>query len=282
VSLLIAVLSQGLPVIRWQVLLANKLSFSSSACALYIGNLVSALVPMRLGEIVRIGIIHRSDGISLSETTLTVIAGHVLDVLSLLVLGLVLIFIAPLPPQLLQATALLAALAAGALLGLLLVLRVSQRLQGLHQRLSDKPIYAMLFNSVRQAWASLLVIREPGRLAQIVGLSLGFWLVTTLAGSVLLLSLTQENIIVLSVMLTFSAGIGRLLPGLPGGIGTVDAAVLVGLTSLGVSRDDALALVLLLRARYILMTGITAVYGLLLLRRVGEHRIFRFGVSDPG
>ena len=45
------------------------------------------------------------------------------------------------------------------------------------------------------------------------------------------LSLNQEQALVLGFMMAFAGGIGRLLPALPGSIGTLDAATLLGLTA---------------------------------------------------
>jgi uncharacterized membrane protein YbhN (UPF0104 family) len=137
----------------------------------------------------------------------------------------------------------------------------------LDRRLAANPGYLKIRNIVEKIIPSLIILRDPLRLSQVTGLSLGFWIITIVANFFLLVGLVRgdmSTIILLGVMLTFTAGIGRLLPALPGSIGTVDAAVLLGLTSLGISYDEAVALILLLRVRYTLMTAITGVFGFVL------------------
>lgn len=260
-SLLIAIASQFIPPLRWRVLLNYHASYLSSCSATFIGNLISALVPWRMGEVVRASLIHKGQSVPLGLSVSTIVAGQVMDVLGLLALAALLLLLTPLPPELLQAIVVLAALTAGGLLLGFLLLRLGPARS---VRALDR-----WFQPLTQA---LHELQSPTRLIYAAALSLIFWLVTALAGSVLLMSLVGEQLLALGVMLAFTAGIGRLLPALPGGIGTVDAAVLLGLAALGVHSDMALTLVLLLRLRYLLMTVVVGGIGFLI---VGYQQFIR-------
>ena len=109
-SLLIVTLSQIIPPLRWKILLDNAISLRHSAGAIWVGNFISALVPLRMGEAARAGLIYRSHAITLSASVPTIIAGQVMDVMALLALALVLLFTAPLPPELIRASVILAIL----------------------------------------------------------------------------------------------------------------------------------------------------------------------------
>lgn len=253
-SLLVAVISQVLPAVRWRVLLDNRASYWNCMSALFVSNFISAVVPFRLGEVARAGLINRSEHIGIAASVVTIVAGHILDVLTLLLLGLVLLLVVPLPPELIRASTILAAVIGVGIVGV----AAGWHLNG---RLAANSLYSRVSGIRQKIMPSLMILREPLRLTQVVSLSLGFWLVTVLSGVLLLFSLVQGDVLVLAAMLTFTAGIGRLLPALPGSIGTVDAAVLLGLVSVGMNHDEAVMLVLLLRLRYTLMTAITGAFG---------------------
>ena len=281
-SLLIAVVSQLLPPLRWRVLLDRAASYWHCTSALLISNLVSALVPFRLGEVVRTGLIRRSDGIGVATSVVTIIAGYILDVLSLLLLGLGLLLIVPLPSELLKASIILITLIVIGSGCVAIGWRLWPDTATLDRRLANNTGYQKNRTVVERIIPSLMILRDPLCLAQVTGLSLGFWIMTAFANFFLLIGLVRSDmstIILLGVMLTFTAGIGRLLPALPGSIGTVDAAVLLGLTSLGISYDEAVALVLLLRLRYTLMTALTGIFGLG-LQLLDETKKSAYLVSD--
>jgi hypothetical protein len=267
-SLLLVTVSQIIPPQRWKVLLDGAISLRHSAGAIWIGNFVSALVPLRMGEGVRAGLIYRSHAIALSASVPTIIAGQVMDVLSLLALALVLLFTAPLPPELLRASVILAVLTAVGLIIVVVLIRfmpaISQQFEPFVLRIIGEKLYAPIKRFASKIMDSLRVVQDPSRLATALGLSLVFWFVTALAGGAMALSLDQEQVLVLGLMMGFAGGIGRLLPALPGSIGTLDAATLLGLTALGVGETEALALVLLLRLRYTVMIIITGAIGFII------------------
>ena len=267
-ALVIATLPQILPPLRWRVLLEGAISIRHSTGAIWVGNFVSALVPMRMGEAVRAGLIYRSHAIPLSASVPTIIAGQVMDVMSLLALALVLLLTAPLPPELVRASVILAVLTGVGLLLMMVFIRfmpsLSHHFEPLLLSVLGDKLYSTLKNFLSKIMDSLRVVQNPSRLLISLGLSLVFWFVTALSGSAMAVSLDQEQVLVLGLMMAFAGGIGRLLPALPGSIGTLDAATLLGLTALGVGETEALALVLLLRLRYTLMIIVTGAVGFII------------------
>jgi uncharacterized protein (TIRG00374 family) len=74
---------------RWQWLFhprAERLRCGDSLSALLIGQLGNVLLPTRLGDVARLGVVHRKTGVGLSWALLTIMAEKALDSIMLLVL----------------------------------------------------------------------------------------------------------------------------------------------------------------------------------------------------
>jgi len=264
-SFVIATATQIIPPLRWQVLLDGAISLRHGAAAMWIGNFLNALLPLRMGEAASAGLIYRSERIPLTASVPTMIAGRVMDVAALLALALALLLTGSLPPELIQASIILAALTGIGLLILVITLKFVPAASALVEpyvanAFSGKP-YELLKRIGQKIMQSVRILQDPSHLAYSLGLSLFFWFANAVAGGAMALSLQQDQVLVLGLMMSFAGGIGRLLPALPGSIGTLDAVTLIGLTALGVGETEALALVLLLRLRYTLMVALTGMIG---------------------
>ncbi len=265
-SLLIATAVQWLFPWRWWVLLNYRISLWHSTTACFAGDFVNAVTPLRMGEIARAALIRRSEGISWSEALSTIMLSQFLDLLALVIMGVLLLFIAPLPPELTQASIVLGIIT---LLGLAVLLALALRADILQARLT--PLLTRLAGEqrggralgiVRGALDGLQTLRNPLQLLYAVGISVTLWLVIGFSGWVLLVGMMPAPGLELGLAVSFAGGIGRLLPALPGSIGTLDFAVMVSLTTLGVPDETAIVFVLLLRLRYVLHTVITGAIGL--------------------
>lgn len=255
-SLLLAVLSQFLPARRWWVMLGRGGGEVYRACctALFIGNFANAFMPLRMGELLRAALIRRREVISMSGALSSIILAQLMDIAAVLVLGLSVLLFAPLPPELVAGIL----LSGGVVIVGGLVLTVVARLNP-----AALPINRGWLNKLLNGIATgLNALKDRRTLIVTFGLTLAFWFSVAVMTWILLLpmspSMTSASdggmLLVYALAAAFGAGAGRMLPALPGDIGTVDFAVFFSLTALGVPEPIALAITLLTRLRYILTT----------------------------
>jgi uncharacterized membrane protein YbhN (UPF0104 family)/tRNA A-37 threonylcarbamoyl transferase component Bud32 len=105
-----------------------------------------------------------------------------------------------------------------------------------------------LLPKVRDVWANLAqVAKSPQKLALLAGGSLGKELAVAMSLSVSLLAFGDHlRLPTLIVIITLAAIIGGVAPS-PGGLGVVEAGMILGLTAAGVSEADATAAVFIQR-----------------------------------
>ncbi len=105
-----------------------------------------------------------------------------------------------------------------------------------------------LLPKVRDVWANLVqVIRSPRKVALLLAGSFGKDLSVAMALSVSLLAFGDHlGLATLIVVITVSAIIGNVAPS-PGGMGVVEAGLILGLTAAGISEADATAAVFIQR-----------------------------------
>lgn len=260
-SLFINTLAQFFFSWRWRVLLNYRISLWHSSTACFAGDFINALTPLRMGEIVRATLIRRSEGIPLAEAISTIVLSQLLDLLAIIAMGLLLLLVAPLPESLVQAGIVIGALSAVGLAVLMIAAYRTEQIQArvapLLARLAGEQRGGRVLKIIRSAFDGLQTLRSPLQLLYAAAISLALWLVIAYTGWLLLRGMMPNPGLELGLAVSFAGGIGRLLPALPGSIGTLDVAVMFSLTTLGVPDDIAIAFVLLLRLRYVLTTAIT-------------------------
>ena len=101
---------------------------------------------------------------------------------------------------------------------------------------------------VRDIWGNLKVVASsPGKLAQLLGGAFGRDLLVAMALSVSLRAFGDHlRLPILIVVITLAALIGGIAPS-PGGMGVVEAGMILGLTAAGVAEADATAAVFIQR-----------------------------------
>ncbi len=254
-SLLLTIGIQFLSGARTWFLLEKTASLRSSTTSLFIGNFVNAVLPLRLGEVLRMAILKRNDEVPLATGLSMVVLSQVLDVVGLLWLALLLLIFAPPPQELVLAAGVVGAL----VLVAVLVLLIAARSAGWQRLARGERLQGIIANLVR----GLSTLRDVRRIIVPLLLTLTFWLGVAVSTWVLLPDLLEEPPFVAAIAVAFASGIGRALPALPGSLGTLDFAVLVSLQAYGVGEEIAVALVVLIRIRYILMTVLTGLGGVL-------------------
>jgi glycosyltransferase 2 family protein len=231
---------------RWWVLFEphNRPPLGALVRALLAGEFFTSLLPvLRLGEVARIVVLHRLARTPRSEALGTVVAERTYDTAALLLLFFVAVPFAPDVTWLRGATVVLAILAVGFVVTVLLLNRFGSRPIGFLLR----PLARLPgFSRARTEFAAvgivrgLVGLRTPKIAFLAFGLSAASWcgiaLSYLLALRVVGLELGLDAGILVAVATTFSL----LLPALPASVGIFEAAVLVALEPYGV--DDATAL----------------------------------------
>jgi glycosyltransferase 2 family protein len=266
-SFLLALLTQFFPPWRWGILLNYRISFWHSCTSTFTGDFVNAITPLRMGEVVRAGLIRRSENIPMGEALSSIVLSQILDMLSLMALGVILLLNAPVSETLLRAGVIMGALGVVGIVALFFMARsadaLEKRLEPLFLRSIGEMRGTKMLKRFRHLLDGLQALKSPVQLAYSLLVSLVMWLILALSGWVLLMGMMPSPSWTLGIAVGFAGGVGRLIPALPGSIGTLDFAVMLSLTTLGVTDDTAIAFTLLLRLRYILITLVTGTTGLI-------------------
>ena len=278
-SLLAIALSYAFRVRRWQQLFApiGQVGFLAAWRATAIGFATTAVLPGRLGEVLRPYLLARSERLSASAVFATIVLERLLDLTVVVtLLGVFLMFFSGTvrtvdSPALnaLQAVGLVAAVVAAALMTLLIVAaRAPERLRDVMARAAGVLPVGVATSAGRfftKFSAGLGTAREPGRLLVALGWSLPVWLFVAvsvwcvchafgiplpLSGSLLVMAL-----MVFGVAIPTPAGVGGFHAGFQAGVtalydAPVDAAVGAALVTHALSFGPVtvVGIVLMLRA----------------------------------
>jgi uncharacterized protein (TIRG00374 family) len=237
----------GVRVVRWSILFepATRPRPTALVRALVAGEFFTSLLPvLRLGEVARVIVLHRAARTPRADAAGTVVAERTHDAAALLFLLFLAVPFAPAVTWLRAAAIFIALLAAGSLVGLLVLKKFGSRpiglllrplawMPGLSRAHTDRAAEGVLrglrgLRSLRVASAAFV-------------LSALFWcgvaLSYLLALRVVEIHVGLDAGIIVAVATTFSL----LLPSLPASVGIFEAAALVGLKPYGVGGAHALS-----------------------------------------
>ncbi len=265
-SLLTAFASQFLPGYRWRVLLDYRAPYRTCWSATFVGNFLSVFTPFRMGDVARAGLLRRSDKVPLTEGLTTVLFGQLLDLSGMMIVGLLLVALAPLPDTLNRIAFVLALVVLGGL-GMLYIVAHSEgvwekRIEPILRRFLGVGPARRIVGLIRSGIDGLRILHRPAQFIYVIALTLFFWSLVCLAGWFLVRSLVPDAAPVFGVGLAFAAGIGMATPWLPGSLGTYELSVAFGMTALGLSEEMALAIVVMLRLRFVLVVVGTGILGM--------------------
>lgn len=242
--------------LRWQWLYPPtmpRLAWSVHFGILITSQMLNLLVPIRLGELARVGLM-RSEGRPLAGTLATIVVEKSLDLLAVQALVLIAALLAIVPDWLRTRTGL------GALvvtLGVPLALVVLIRLRGTLTRVS-----AHLPDAERSAGAHFLqrmvglfrtmldsiAALERSQLLRLVGLTAGIWLASLAVIQMMLAAFAVPVDWGAALLLMLAVTFSNWVPAPPGLIGVIGAVTVVVLGPFGVAPARALALGTVLNA----------------------------------
>jgi|GEM_PF-4288083 len=247
-SLAIVILLTAIQGWRTWVLLNRDCQLSTAMNSLFLGNFASMLLPLRLGELLRVALLRQKDDVQIATGLSMVFLSQLMDVAGLLLIGATLFVLTPALREYLPMLIALSVVVIIAVIVLLLLTRATS--WSFIQR------YPRIQTFIKQIARGLQTLHNMEGLVVSVLLTLLYWVGLALSTWLMMIGLVDDLIFTIAIAITVAGGVGRILPALPGSIGTLDFSILVALQIYGVEHNVALVVVILIRLRYLLMTTI--------------------------
>ena len=249
--------------LRWRILLNAEARFSLPTVfwanmAGYLGN---NFLPARAGEVLRSVLISRRSALSNTYVLTTALAERLMDVIALVLWSSLILLNVPAKPAWMEGISRTLALAAGGGAIGVLVLPHSEGLVEAMLRRIPLPhgLRARLLKLAEQVLLGLRAFHNWGRLAGFVFLTVAIWLMDACGAMVTAYALGLHFTFAMAMLLLAGLGLGSALPSTPGYVGVYQFAAVSVLAPFGISRDAALAYILVMQA---LAYAIVTAYGL--------------------
>ena len=250
---------------RWKYLLlpVKRISTWSSFSSTMIGMMANNILPVRIGELLRVYAIGRSESISVSASFATIVYERILDVCGLLVLLWLMLLRSEGPPWLQKTGFVILALNAVLFVFLVLI----QRYQGIINKIWDR-IARPLPEKTREKIGGIIesfssglgTIRDKKVILPVIVTSILIWLAPILRAYICFVALDLELTLFAAISILVLTTIGSMIPSAPGYIGTTQYACVISLGLYGIGRGEALAYSVLLHITQILPNVIVGLY----------------------
>lgn len=275
--------------IRWRFLLGNHVSQSRLFHIQNIGQMLTQLLPFRLGDVARAVLVGQQPGLSVPQGVTTMLVERLLDMLLMvLLLPLALLQTEALPAWLRQAAFLSGSASAGLLL--LLVLLANKRplahkllawLGARWARLPSEKLHHQLNNLLDglhafTRWRSALML---------LGFSVVAWLPVVLAYNAALQAVHLPPSPLNATFIMIAGAFAVAAPSSPGQIGVFHMGVVAAMTALGQPAEAAAALAVLYHALNFLLMVLAGIVGIssiqISLQRLTQSLGFNIGSLSP-
>jgi glycosyltransferase 2 family protein len=256
----IIVANMTLRSLRWRSVLgsAREVPLPSAFSAQMVGYLANNILPVRLGDLVRVLVLGQKVSISRSRIISTVLLERLLDIGMVVLLLAALASINPLPTWMRTSAALLAAAAAGGMIVVMLVAVLGER--GALQWVRKLPLVPHELKVRLETWAAEFAaginrMRKPVVAPVFFGGTLVIW-----ATEILLILAVAEafdlhlSVLDAAVLMLFSL-FSSFIPALPAQVGTFELAMVMGLKFVGHTEASTLSFVITLH--FVLFLGTT-------------------------
>ncbi len=249
--LLIVLIGHILRCYRWGIILESLVKYKQTTLFILgsIGFMAVGILPARLGEFARPYLVKQKSGVRMSSTMATIIVERVFDVLALMVLMFAVLVKISLPPAIFKVGISTLATAFSVLLVLIflavkkefslntidaLVGRLPERLAKVIQRLAHSFI------------EGLQILPDIKKTVYVSLLSMLIWLVLAGSAFTMFFAFGFDLSPINACAITVIVALGVMLPAAPGFVGTYHYACVLGLTSFGIAKADALSYSILL------------------------------------
>jgi glycosyltransferase 2 family protein len=238
--------------VRWRILLNAEADFSVPTVfwanmAGYLGN---NFLPARAGELIRTLLISSRSSLSKTYVLTTALGERLMDVIALVLWSsLALMAIDPKPAWMAQLSGTMAVVAGAGAVAIVVLPHAG----GLAERLLKRaPLPArlrgFLLRLTDQVLLGLRAFHHWGRLAGFILLTIVIWVSDSLGVIVGAKALGLSISFPVAVLLLTGLGLGSALPSTPGYVGIYQFVAVTVLTPFGITRDNAMAYILVAQA----------------------------------
>ncbi len=267
--MLVAVLLDvGARAARWRGLLAPiaAISFRRVLGYTYQGYLANNVLPARLGELVRSHALGEGEGVSRTTVLGTVVVERVVD--TVMVVAIAAVSVLVLSVRGAMSNAVLLGLAFVTLLVIALALGVAaHRLPGAERLTAYIERWPRIVELGRRLRDGLAVASRPRTMVGAVALSLVAWTASTITflagGQAVGIELTVAQ----GALIGSGVALASIVPAGPGYVGTFEFTAVAIAQGLGIDRDAAFAMALLIHATILLVTSVGGVVAIVASRR---------------
>ena len=265
-AVLVNMFSHYLRAYRWQYFLApiKAVNTGSLFSALVIGYAANAFVPAHLGEFLRAFVLGKKQNISASASFASIVIERIIDVFSLILLMVLVIFIHPFPRWVVQSGYIMLAGAVGAFILLIGFKRFEAKstlliqflLKPLPQKIGHR-LQSMIFNFL----SGVVPLKSNRHYFYVAVLSVAIWFCYALGYYLCLLAFEFSTFYQLpwyaSLVVLVITTISIVVPSSPGYVGTFHFLCQVSLVMFGVSETEALSFATIAHAVVILPVTLT-------------------------
>jgi len=260
--------------VRWRILLnaEARLGVMTVFWANMAGYLGNNFLPARAGEVLRSVLIGQRSKLSKTFVLTTALAERLMDAIALVLWSsLILLTVKPKPQWMEDLSR---TMALGATAGGLIVLLLPHAEGLVHRWLPRIPapagIRKKIGELVSQVLLGLRAFHDWRRLGGFVGLTVVIWLADASSAMVSSRALGIGLQFPVAMLLIAGLGLGSALPSTPGYVGVYQFVAVSILTPFGISRDAALAYILVVQAMGYIVTAAYGLPGLYLARQSGD------------
>jgi glycosyltransferase 2 family protein len=262
--LLIGLVTRAL---RWRLLLSGGLPLFRTFNIMTLAYLINGLVPLRIGELVRIYLASRGqDGVPPFKCASTVIVERVLDMLTVVLLIAIVLASGPVPAELHNAGLIIGAVTLAGFLFLVYFSRRRELAQRILAIFTGRIAFPSRFNLAGWLDHSLEGLRP---LAKVNTLLLALlwtaisWFFSVSAGYVLMLTFYPDGSWAAAALFIAATSLAIAVPAVPGNLGKFEVSVLLALGALGYGEPVtvATAFAVMVHAVILVLHAVTGLYG---------------------
>ena len=253
--------------LRWRILLnaEERLSVGSVFSANMAGYLGNSFLPARAGELVRTFVISARSSLSKTYVLTTALSERLMDVIALVLWSSLILLGSEARPRwiedLCRTTALVAA--AGAL-AIALLPHTESLCRNLLRRLAlPSALRERLLRLADQVLLGVRAFHNVGRFLGFTVLTVAIWLTDAFGAILFAYGLHLHFSFTMAMLLITGLGLGSALPSTPGYVGIYQFVAVTVLMPFGISRDRALAYILVAQASAYVVTlalGLPSLY----------------------
>jgi uncharacterized protein (TIRG00374 family) len=256
--------------VRWQRLVhpIKAVRYLSMLGYLLIGYLMNNVLPARLGELVRSHYLGDREGISRASALGTVVVERVVDLVAVVAIASTSLVVLSVRGYIASAVLVGAGVTGLLLVGLVIGI-AAHRLPGADRVRSFAERWPRVRELGRRLQDGLAVAGRPRTLAEALVCSAGSWTAAILATAAIGQSVGVQLSLGQAALMTSGIALASAIPAGPSNLGTFElAAVAIG-QAIGIAREQAFALALIIHVAILI---VTSVGGGIALVRIGSQR----------